>query len=118
MSLLFRSLRAVLGLAAALIAAAAGAQPTKLKVMVAPTAFEAVYIGRDQGIFAKHNLDVEIVPGGAPDAMIPLLLNGQVHYALSSGLATITAISKVLPVPIAVSDLNSCTPATPAPVAP
>jgi NitT/TauT family transport system substrate-binding protein len=118
MSPSFRSLRPVLGLAAALIAAAAGAQPTKLKVMVAPTAFEAVYIGRDQGIFARHNLDVEIVPGGAPDAMIPLLLNGQVHYAMSSGLATVTAISKGLPVRIALSNLNSGSPATAALIAP
>ena len=103
---------------ALLACAAAWAQPARIKVMVAPTAFEAVYLARDQGIFAKHKLDVEIVPGGPPDAMIPLLLNGQVQYAMSSGLATVTAISKGLPVRFALSNLNSGLPATAALIAP
>lgn len=108
----------VMAIAALGAAAVAHAQATKLKVMVAPTAFEAVYIARDQGIFAKHKLDVEVLPGGAPDAMIPLLLNGQIQYAMSSGLATVTAISKGLPVRFALSNLNSGLPATAALIAP
>src|SRR3954470_12872737 len=76
-----RWLPAVLAATALALATTARAQPTKIKVMVAPTAFEAVYIARDQGIFTKHNLEVEVLPGGAPDAMIPLLLNGQIQYA-------------------------------------
>ena len=91
MHLFFRRLRLALPLVAAVLgfgaAGPAAAQATKIKVVVAPTAFEAVYIARDQGIFAKHKLDVEIIPGGPPDAMIPLLLNGQVHYGMSSGPA-------------------------------
>jgi NitT/TauT family transport system substrate-binding protein len=113
-----RWLPAALAATALALATAVQAQPFKLKVMVAPTAFEAVYIARDQGIFAKHNLDVEILPGGPPDAMIPLLLNGQIHYAMSSGLATVTAISKGLPVRIALSNLNSGSPATAALIVP
>jgi NitT/TauT family transport system substrate-binding protein len=117
----FIARRALLSGAMATLALAAApvlAQPTKLRVMVAPTAFEAVYIARDQGIFAKHQLEVEILPGGAPDAMIPLLLNGQIHYGMSSGLATVTAISKGLPVRLALSNLNSGAPATAALLAP
>jgi NitT/TauT family transport system substrate-binding protein len=97
---------------------ARAAEPVKLKIMAAPTAFEAVYIARDQGIFARHGLEVDIVPGGAPDAMIPLLLNGQVQYGMSSGLATVTAVSKGLPVRIALSNLNSGSPATAALIVP
>lgn len=120
-SLFRRSRRFLPPFAAALALASAGhaaAEPAKFTVMVAPTAFEAVYIARDQGIFARHNLDVDIVPGGAPDAMIPLLLNGQVQYAMSSGLATVTAISKGLPVRIALSDLNAGLPSTASLIAP
>jgi NitT/TauT family transport system substrate-binding protein len=109
-----------LGLLAAGVAlsAVALAQGTKITVMAAPTAFEAVYIAKEQGIFARHGLDVDIVPGGAPDAMIPLLLNGQIQYGLSSGLATVTAISKGLPVRIALSNLNAGAPATAALIVP
>lgn len=117
-SLLWSTRRRLLAALAIALTGAAAAQPVKIKVMVAPTAFEAVYIARDQGIFAKHNLDVEVVPGGAPDAMIPLLLNGQIQYAMSSGLAVVTAISKGLPVRIALSNLNSSSPATAALIAP
>ena len=121
MHLFFRRLRLALPLVAAVLgfgaAGPAAAQTTKIKVVVAPTAFEAVYIARDQGIFAKHKLDVEIIPGGPPDAMIPLLLNGQVHYGMSSGLATVTAISKGLPVRFALSNLNSGLPSTAALIA-
>jgi NitT/TauT family transport system substrate-binding protein len=97
---------------------AGSAELASLKVMVAPTAFEAVYIAKEQGIFAKRGLSVEILPGGAPDAMIPLLINGQIQYAMSSGLATVTAISKGLPVRIALSNLNAGLPSTAALIVP
>lgn len=105
-------------LAAALCAGPVLAQPVKLKVMAAPTAFEALYLARDQGLFAKHGLEVEIIPGGPPDAMIPLLLNGQIHYGMSSGLATVMAVYKGLPVRLALSNLNSSVPATAALIVP
>ncbi|MBO9649488.1 MAG: ABC transporter substrate-binding protein [Variovorax sp.] len=113
-----RAFPALIAALAMTIAVFAHAEPARLKVMVAPTAFEAVYLARDQGIFARHNLDVEIVPGGPPDAMLPLLLNGQVQYAMSSGLAIVTAVSKGLPIRIALSNLNSGQPSTAALIAP
>lgn len=84
---------------------AAAAEP--LKVLVQAVASQPVYIARDQGIFARHGLEVEIAPARTADAMIPLLLSGQAQIALASGLAVINASVKGLNVRLFASALNT-----------
>jgi NitT/TauT family transport system substrate-binding protein len=61
---------------------------TTLHVILAPTAFEPVYIGIQQGSFAQ-------------------LVNGQAQFAMSSGLAISVAISTGIGVKVALGALNN-----------
>jgi NitT/TauT family transport system substrate-binding protein len=88
-------------------AAYATAQTTPVKVLVQAVASQPVYIARDQGIFVRHGLEVEIAPAPTADAMVPQLLNGQAQFGLASGLSVINAVSKGLKVQLIASALNT-----------
>jgi NitT/TauT family transport system substrate-binding protein len=98
---------AALGLGLATLCATATAQPVHLKVLVQAVASQPVYIARDQGIFARHGLDVEIAPAPTADSMVPQLLSGQAQFGLTSGLAVINAVAKGLKVKLIASALNT-----------
>ncbi len=85
--------------------------PATLNVLLAPVAFETVYIAQDQGFFEKHDLTVKATPGGTADAQIPQLLSGQAQIAMSGGVAMINAASRGTPVSITLGSLNSVPPA-------
>ncbi|MBO9649486.1 MAG: ABC transporter substrate-binding protein [Variovorax sp.] len=89
------------------VASPVAAQTTPLKVLVQTVASQPVYLARDQGIFARHGLDVEIGPAPTADAMMPQLLSGQAQFALASGLSVINAASKGLRVKLVASALNT-----------
>lgn len=86
---------------------AASAAPVAIKVLVQQVASQPVYIARDQGLFAKHGLQVEIGPAPTADAMVPQLLSGQAQVALASGLAVVNAVAKGLKVKLFASALNT-----------
>tara|TARA_R110000751_G_scaffold234229_9_gene335880 strand:+ start:189314 stop:190273 length:960 start_codon:yes stop_codon:yes gene_type:complete len=86
---------------------AQAADLTEIRVINAPTAFEALYIADEQGIFEKHGLKAKILPGGPPDAMMPQLITGQAEFALTSGLAVVNAVARGLPVQLVVGNLSS-----------
>ena len=46
--------------------------------------FGGIYAAKDNGSFAKHNLDVEIVPGGAGTPTWQLVANGKTDFAVAS----------------------------------
>lgn len=89
------------------LAMPAAAQNVALRVLVQAVASQPVYLARDQGIFARHGLDVEIAPAPTADAMVPQLLSGQAQFGLASGLAVINAVSKGLKVKLVASALNT-----------
>ncbi|MEC7763649.1 MAG: ABC transporter substrate-binding protein [Pseudomonadota bacterium] len=80
---------------------------TEIKVINAPTAFEPLWLAQEEGIFEKHGLKAEIIPGGPPDAMMPQLITGQAQFALTSGLAVMNASAKGLPVQLVVGNMMS-----------
>lgn len=93
----------VLGLAASSHAQ----ETTDIRVIAAPTSFNALYLARDEGIFEKHGLNAEIIPGGAPDAMMPQLITGQAEFALTSGLAVLNAAARGIPVKLVLGNIRS-----------
>jgi NitT/TauT family transport system substrate-binding protein len=46
--------------------------------------FGGIYAARDSGAFANHNLDVDIVPGGAGTPTWQLVANGKTDFAVAS----------------------------------
>src|SRR5258707_1540117 len=50
-------------------------------------AFSQFYVAKEAGIFQKNGLDVEINTGASGSAMVPFLVNNQIHAAYGSDLA-------------------------------
>ena len=46
--------------------------------------FGGIYAAKDNGAFAKHNLDVDIIPGGAGTPTWQLVANGKTDFAVAS----------------------------------
>ncbi|MEC7761271.1 MAG: ABC transporter substrate-binding protein [Pseudomonadota bacterium] len=101
--------RAVAALALSVVATAHSVQAdelTKLTVGVSPsTIVVPVYLAQQQGIFAKHGLDVEmgVLQSGAE--AIPRLLNGSWDIAVGDAVGTINAVKNR--VPLKVIGINS-----------
>ena len=70
--------------------AGAGAQAPFIKMTIATgvdPAFSQFYVAKEAGIFEKNGLDVTINTGPSGSAMVPFLINDQVHAAYGSDLA-------------------------------
>lgn len=93
--------------AMAMILPLAAQDLTEIRVINAPTAFEPLWLAQEEGIFEKHGLKAEIIPGGPPDAMMPQLITGQAEFALTSGLAVMNASAKGLPVQLVMGNMMS-----------
>ena len=81
---LFAALSAALGLAAS-----AAAEPTS-KMTIATgvdPAFSQFYVANEAGLFKNNGLEVTITTGPSGSAMVPLLINNQIHAAYGSDLA-------------------------------
>jgi NitT/TauT family transport system substrate-binding protein len=91
---------AAVGSSAASSGAASGSTGAvdKINLLVAPVAYEPVYIAQDQGIFAKHGLQVNFVDGGTAAQAIPQLLSGKVDIAATGGVSLIAAVAQGIPV--------------------
>src|SRR5262249_37628317 len=80
---------AALASAALFTGAAACAQsPTAMTIATGvDPAFSQFYVAKESGLFAKNGLDVTINTGPSGSAMVPFLINNQVHSAYGSDLA-------------------------------
>lgn len=79
----------------------------KINLLVAPVAYEPVYIAQDQGMFAKHGLQVNMVNGGTAAQAIPQLLSGKVDIAATGGTSLIAAVAQGIPVQAIAGSLNA-----------
>ena len=72
-----------------LAASAANAQPlTKMTIATGvDPAFSQFYVAKEAGLFEKNGLDVTINTGPSGSAMVPFLINNQIHAAYGSDLA-------------------------------
>jgi len=71
------------------LAASAGAEPES-KMTIATgvdPAFSQFYVAKEAGLFKKNGLEVTITTGPSGSAMVPLLINNQIHAAYGSDLA-------------------------------
>jgi len=87
--------------------AAAAGELTKVNLLVAPVAYEPVYIAMDRGIFEEHGLDINIVEGGQAAQAIPQLISGEVDIAHTGGVSLIQAVAQGMPVQAIAGSLNA-----------
>lgn len=80
--------------------ATGGAGETSLRVAVAPIQFETAYLAEEQGMFKKHGLDVEIVSGADPAALLAQVVSGDVDIAIGSWINVATSAAKGVPVSV------------------
>ncbi|WP_413249473.1 ABC transporter substrate-binding protein [Sinomonas flava] len=73
---------------------------TKVKVAVAPIQFETAYIAQQKGYFAKHGLDVELVRGADPAALLAQVVSGDVNIGIGSWINVATSAAKGVPVKV------------------
>lgn len=72
----------------------------KIKVAVAPIQFETAYIAQQQGYFTKHGLDVQIVRGADPAALLAQVVSGDVNIGIGSWINVATSAAKGVPVKV------------------
>ena len=76
--------------AMAILAASAASAQTLTKMTIATgvdPAFSQFYVAKEAGLFEKNALDVTINTGPSGSAMVPFLINNQIHAAYGSDLA-------------------------------
>lgn len=81
-------------------ASAGGEGLTKVKVAVAPIHFEPAHVAESQGYFEEQGLDVELVPGQDPAALLAMAVSGQVDIAIGSWINVATSASEGVPVSV------------------
>ena len=81
------------------LTALAAAQPTKLNVAYTSTTtnFSIAWVAKLEGIFRKHNLDVELILMQGPSTYLPALLSGDIHVLYGGGTAVSRAIASADP---------------------
>ncbi|HKG96825.1 MAG TPA: ABC transporter substrate-binding protein, partial [Pyrinomonadaceae bacterium] len=79
------ALLATVGLASS---AASAQSLTKMTIATGvDPAFSQFYVAKEAGLFEKNGLDVTINTGPSGSAMVPFLINNQIHAAYGSDLA-------------------------------
>src|ERR1700750_26043 len=79
----------------AILAAAASAEPQKLRFLYnSSAAFAAAYVAADQGFFAKHDLDVEFTFGQSGAVMPPALVAGSPDPPAPTAAVIVQAIDQ------------------------
>lgn len=74
--------------------------PTKLRVAVAPIQFETAYVAESQGFFEEQGLDVEIVNGADPAALLAQVVSGDVDVSIGSWINVATSYSQGVPIQV------------------
>ncbi|MDB5406083.1 MAG: hypothetical protein JWL84_995 [Rhodospirillales bacterium] len=84
---------------AALLTAPAASAATKIALLFAPTTgLLPSYVAKDQGIFAKHGLDVELTLLVNQGSVVAALVSGSVQIGTPSALAVLQAVDAGLDV--------------------
>lgn len=94
--------------ASLLLSACGGSDPSsseggidKITIGVIPIADVApLYLARDKGIFAKHDLEVEFKEAAGGAALIPAVVSGDYDFAFSNFVSLAIARSKGLPLTV------------------
>jgi len=81
------------------LSAPAKAQLTKLNVAYTSTTtnFSIAWVAKLEGIFRKHNLDVELILMQGPSTYLPALLSGNIHVLYGGGTTVSRAIATADP---------------------
>ena len=84
------------------VTVAASAQPVKLTQLnlaytSTTTNFSIAWVAKLEGIFRKHNLDVELILMQGPSTYLPALLSGNIHVLYGGGTAVSRAIASADP---------------------
>lgn len=83
------------------MARAEAQDPATLIVGVSPSAISVpIYLAQQQGLFAAHGLQVEIVTIQSGAEAVPRLLNGSFDVSLGDAVGTITAMGNHVPIRI------------------
>lgn len=72
----------------------------KLRVAVAPIQFETAYVAEEQGFFKDQGLDVEIVNGADPAALLAQVVSGDVDIAIGSWINVATSYTQGVPIQV------------------
>jgi NitT/TauT family transport system substrate-binding protein len=81
-------LGALAAMSLAAISAASAQTLTKMTIATGvDPAFSQFYVAKEAGLFEKNGLDVTINTGPSGSAMVPFLINNQIHAAYGSDLA-------------------------------
>jgi NitT/TauT family transport system substrate-binding protein len=73
---------------------------TQLKVAVAPIQFETAYLAQEKGYFKDAGLEVEIVNGADPAALLAQVVSGDVDIAIGSWINVATSVAQGVPVQV------------------
>ena len=85
---LARLMTGLVALALIGIAQAKAQSPAKMTIATGvDPAFSQFYVAKEAGLFEKNGLDVAINTGPSGSAMVPFLINNQIHAAYGSDLA-------------------------------
>jgi ABC-type nitrate/sulfonate/bicarbonate transport system substrate-binding protein len=90
------------------VAPAAAQQPTEIKVAtLAPSALLWLHaIAKDQGFYAKHNVEIKELVAGSSPALLQAVSSGSVEAGISLGDLVIRAVDKGAPIVITGSILG------------
>lgn len=75
-------------------------ETASLRIAVAPIQFETAYIAEQEGFFQAQGLDVEIVNGADPAALLAQVVSGDVDIAIGSWINVATSYSQGVPIQV------------------
>jgi NitT/TauT family transport system substrate-binding protein len=83
-------------------------QPDKVTVGVIPILDVApIYLGKEKGFFAKHDIDLELKQAEGGAAIIPAVMSGEYQFGFSNVISLMLAKSEGLPVKVVSNGTNS-----------
>ena len=82
--------------------------PDKVKVGVIPIIDVApIYLGKEQGFFAKHNIDLTMQQAQGGAAIVPAVVSGQYQFGFSNVVSLMLAQSQNVPIKAVVNGVGS-----------
>jgi NitT/TauT family transport system substrate-binding protein len=85
-----------------------GSAPDQVKVGVIPIVDVApIYLGKAQGIFAKHNIDLSTATAQGGAAIVPGVVSGQYQFGFSNVVSLMLAQSQNVPIKAVANGNNS-----------
>jgi NitT/TauT family transport system substrate-binding protein len=83
-------------------------QPDKVKVGVIPIIDVApIYLGKAQGIFGKHNIDLSMEQAQGGAAIVPAVVSGQYQFGFSNVVSLMLAQAQNVPIKGVANGVNS-----------